>query len=431
MIIKRDLYLNQLINTKNNGMVKVITGIRRSGKSFLLFNLFYGHLISMGIDDSHIIKFAFDSEEYLSIIGENILNINIRKRKVNEHKFSNYIKSKIIDNNQYYLLLDEVQYLESFEAVLNGYLRKDNLDIYVTGSNAKFLSKDVITEFRGRGWEIHINPLSLLEFKQVYDGSIEEAYKEYSLYGGLPKILDFKDKESKVKYLNSIFEETYLKDIMERNIIKNKEELDELLNFLASSIGSLTNPKKLSDTFESVKKIKIHSDTISRYLEYLTDAYLIASPKRYDISGKAYINSPLKYYFTDLGLRNSRLNFREFEPQKLMENIIYNELISRGYNVDVGSTSLYEKNKEGKSVIQKREVDFVCNLGDKKYYIQVSYQIESKEKLIQEEKSLLSIKDGFKKIIIVKENIKPHYNEEGIYILGLYDFLLDPKSLDS
>lgn len=430
MVIKRDLYLNQLIEAKNNGMIKVITGIRRSGKSFLLFNLFYGYLISQGIDDSHIIRFAFDSDDYLSLIGENILDIDIRKRKVNAKKFSSYIKSKIKDNSQYYLLLDEVQYLESFEAVLNGYLGKDNLDIYVTGSNAKFLSKDIITEFRGRGWEIHVNPLSLLEFKQVYDGSISDAYKEYSLYGGLPKILEFKDTISKVKYLNSIFEETYIKDIMERNIIKNQQELDELLNFLASSIGSLTNPKKLSDTFLSVKKVKIHTDTISKYLEYLSDAYLIASPKRYDISGKGYINSPLKYYFTDLGLRNAKLNFREIEEQKIMENIIYNELVCRGFKVDVGSISLYEKNKEGKSVLKKVEVDFVCNLGDKRYYIQVAYTLDSKEKLEQEERSLLNIKDAFKKIIIVKDTLKPHYNEEGIYILGLYDFLLDIKSLD-
>lgn len=429
MIIKRDIYLNKLVNSIDNGMIKVITGLRRSGKTFLLFNLFYNYLLESGVNEDHIIKFAFDSQDYLSLIKEDILKVNIRKRKINPKKFNDYINKKIIDKDKYYLLLDEIQYLESFETVLNGYLRYNNLDVYVTGSNAKFLSKDIITEFRGRGWEIHINPLSFLEFKSVYNGTNDEAYKEYSLYGGLPRILSFNDEESKAKYLTSIFNETYIKDILDRNIIKNPQELSELLDFLASSIGSLTNPKKLSDTFKSVKKVNIHSDTISNYINYLVDSFLISSPKRYDISGKGYINSPLKYYFSDIGLRNAKLNFREFEQQKIMENIVYNELITRGYNVDVGAIDLYEKNSNNKSVLKNTEVDFVCNQKDKRYYIQVAYTTNSLEKIKQEQKSLLHIKDSFKKIIIVKDNIIPHYNNDGIFIINLYDFLLNINSL--
>ena len=430
MIIKRDLYLNRLIDSMDNGMIKVVTGLRRSGKSFLLFNLFYQYLLNEGVDDEHIIKFAFDSQDYLSLIHEDILDIDIRKRKVNPKKFMDYINRKVTDNKKYYLLLDEIQYLDSFEAVLNGYLRKDNLDVYVTGSNAKFLSKDIITEFRGRGWEIHLNPLSFAEFRQAFNGSDDEAYREYSLYGGLPKIMDFKDDESKVRYLNNFFEETYIKDILDRNVIKNPKELSELLDFLASSIGSLTNPKKLSDTFQSIKKVKIHSDTINRYIEYFVDSFLISDPKRYDINGKAYINSPLKYYFSDLGLRNARLNFREIEQPRIMENIVYNELMVRGYNVDVGVVELYEQNASGKSVLKKTEVDFVCNQADTRYYIQVAFTIDSEEKIAQEQKSLLHINDAFKKIIIVKDAVKPHYNNYGVFIIGLYDFLLDQNSLN-
>ena len=425
MVIKRDFYLKQLINSMNIGMIKVITGIRRSGKSYLLFELFNDFLLKNNVDSNHIIKFAFDSQDYLDLIGEDLLDLSIKKRKVNPKKFNDYIKSKIIDNQTYYILLDEIQLLDNFEAVLNGYLRKDNLDVYVTGSNAKFLSKDVITEFRGRGWEIHVNPLSFKEFLQVFDGTTDEAYNEYAIYGGLPKLFEFKNEVDKVKYLNNIFEETYLKDIIERNKIMNIDELGELLNFLSSSIGSLTNPTKLSNTFESVKHVKIHPDTIRRYIEYFTDSFLISAPKRYDIIGKGYINSPLKYYFSDMGLRNARLNFRELEQPRLMENIVYNELVMRGYNVDVGMVELYEQNSNGKSVLKKTEVDFICNQADKRYYIQVAYTIDSDDKIAQEQKSLLNINDGFKKIIIVKDSIKPHYNNYGIYIISLYDFLLN------
>ena len=430
MNIKRDFYLNQLIDSKHNGMIKVITGIRRSGKSYLLFEIFNDYLLNSNVDSEHIIKFAFDSQDYLDLIGEDLLDINIKKRKVNPKKFNEYIKSKIVDKDMYYLLLDEIQLLDSFEAVLNGYLRKDNLDVYVTGSNAKFLSKDVITEFRGRGWQIHVNPLSFKEFKQVFKGSNDEAYNEYAVYGGLPKLFEFKTEADKVKYLNNIFEETYLKDIIDRNKVVNVTELGELLDFLSSSIGSLTNPTKLSNTFDSVKHVKIHSETIKKYIEYFADSFLISTPKRYDIIGKGYINSPLKYYFSDMGLRNARLNFRELELPRLMENIVYNELVMRGYNVDVGVVELYEQNAKGKSVLKKTEVDFVCNQADKRYYIQVAYTIDSEDKIKQEQKSLLHINDAFKKIIIVKDSIKPHYNNYGVYIIGLYDFLLNENILD-
>ena len=431
MVIKRDFYLNKLIDAKNNGMIKVITGIRRAGKSYLLFNLFYDYLINNNIDQNHIIKFAFDSQEYLDLIDEDLIDLSITKKKVDSRKFNNYIKNKLIDNNKYYILLDEIQLLDNFEAVLNGYLRRENLDIYVTGSNATFLSKDIITEFRGRGWQIHINPLSFKEFKQVFNGTNDEAYNEYAVYGGLPKLFDFKSESDKAKYLNNIFEETYLKDILDRNKINNIDYIGELLNFLASSIGSLTNPTKLANTFASVKHVNIHPDTIRKYISYFVDSFLVATPKRYDINGKGYINSPLKYYFTDMGLRNARLNFRELEQPRLMENIVYNELVMRGYNVDVGMVEMYEQNIQGKSVLKKTEVDFICNLSDKRYYIQVSYALDSEDKLNQEQKSLLHINDAFKKIIIVKDALKPHYNQKGIYIIGLYDFLLNENILDS
>lgn len=430
MIISRDFYLKQLICSKHNGMIKVITGLRRSGKSFLLFELFYKHLLDKNVNPDHIIKFAFDSQDYLDLIDEDYLKLKINNRKVDPFKFNNYIKSKIIDDSTYYILLDEIQLLDSFEAVLNGYLRKNNLDVYVTGSNAKFLSKDIITEFRGRGWQIHINPLSFKEYYEATNKSIDQAYNEYAVYGGLPKLIDFSNEYDKVKYLNNIFDETYIKDIIERNKVVNTSELGELLDFLSSSIGSLTNPTKLSNTFDSVKHVKIHPDTIKKYIDYFADSFLITTPKRYDINGKSYINTPLKYYFSDMGLRNARLNFRELELPRLMENIVYNELVMRGYNVDVGVVELYEKNSKGKSVLKKTEVDFICNQSDKRYYIQVAYTIDSEEKIAQEQKSLLHINDAFKKIIIIKDSIKSHYNQYGVYIICLYDFLLNMNSLD-
>ena len=416
MEIKRDSYLRKLIDRQHNGLVKVITGIRRCGKSYLLFELFYKYLKEQGVDDSHIIKLALDDRK--------------NKKYRNPDVLCDYVHEQIIDDMPYYILLDEVQFVDEFEDVLNSFLHIKNADTYVTGSNAKFLSRDIITEFRGRGDEIHVSPLSFKEFYSVYDGSKEEAWKQYCLYGGLPKVLEYKTDEDKVAYLKNIFEETYLTDIKERHVIRNDAELNELLDILSSSIGSLTNPKKLSDTFKSVKQVSLHPDTINNYLEYLVDSYLIAQAKRYDIKGKKYINTPSKYYFTDMGLRNARLNFRQYEETHIMENVIYNELQIMGFNVDVGVVE-YRKDVDGKSVRVQAEVDFVCNKADKRYYIQSAYSIPDREKMLQEQNSLTRINDSFKKIIIVKDAIKTHYNEDGVLILSLFDFLLEENSLEN
>ena len=414
MEIKRDVYLKKLTDRMNNGLIKVITGIRRCGKSYLLFELFYKYLKEHGVPDSHIIKLALDDKK----------NRHFR----DPDALYDYVSYRIVDEKQYYILLDEVQYVNEFEDVLNGFLHIKNADTYVTGSNAKFLSKDIITEFRGRGDEVHLSPLSFKEFYSVYDGNKEDAWKEFCLYGGLPKILEYKTDEDKADYLKNIFEETYLTDIKDRHKIRNDAELAELLDILSSSIGSLTNPKKLSDTFKSVKQVSLHPDTINNYLEYLTDSYLISQSKRYDIKGKKYINTPSKYYFTDIGLRNARLNFRQFEETHIMENIIYNEMKIMGYNIDVGVVE-YSKNANGKSVRIQAEVDFVCNKADKRYYIQSALSIPDKEKMEQEQNSLSKIADSFKKIIIVKDAFNTHYNENGILILNLYDFLLEENCL--
>lgn len=416
MEIKRDVYLRKLIDRQHNGLVKVITGIRRCGKSYLLFELFYKYLKEQGVDDSHIIKLALDDRK--------------NKKYRNPDELCNYVHAQIVDDKPYYILLDEVQFVDEFEDVLNSFLHIKNADTYVTGSNAKFLSKDIITEFRGRGDEIHVSPLSFKEFYSVYDGSKEDAWKEYCLYGGLPKILEYKTDEDKVAYLKNIFEETYLTDIKERHKIRNDAELAELLDILSSSIGSLTNPKKLSDTFRSVKQVSIHPDTLNNYLEHLVDSYLISQAKRYDIKGKKYINTPSKYYFTDIGLRNARLNFRQNEETHIMENVIYNELKIMGFNLDVGVVE-YSKAIEGKSVRVQAEVDFVCNKADKRYYIQSAFSIPDREKMLQEQNSLTRINDSFKKIIIVKDVIKSHYNEDGVLILNLFDFLLRETSLEN
>lgn len=416
MEIKRDVYLRKLIDRQHNGLVKVITGIRRCGKSYLLFELFYKYLKEQGVDDSHIIKLALDDRK--------------NKKYRNPDELCDYVHAQIVDDKPYYILLDEVQFVNEFEDVLNSFLHIKNADTYVTGSNAKFLSKDIITEFRGRGDEIHVSPLSFKEFYSVYDGSKEDAWKEYCLYGGLPKILEYKTDEDKVAYLKNIFEETYLTDIKERHKIRNDAELAELLDILSSSIGSLTNPKKLSDTFRSVKQVSIHPDTLNNYLEHLVDSYLISQAKRYDIKGKKYINTPSKYYFTDIGLRNARLNFRQYEETHIMENVIYNELKIMGFNLDVGVVE-YSKAIDGKSVRVQAEVDFVCNKADKRYYIQSAFSIPDREKMLQEQNSLTRINDSFKKIIIVKDAIKSHYNEDGVFILNLFDFLLEETSLEN
>ena len=414
MEIKRDRYLKKLTDRMNNGLIKVITGIRRSGKSYLLFEFFYKYLKEQGVDDNHIIKLALDDRR--------------NKQYRNPDALCDYVYKKIADEKQYYILLDEVQFVDEFEDVLNSFLHIKNADTYVTGSNAKFLSKDIITEFRGRGDEIHISPLSFKEFFSVYDGTKEDAWKEFCLYGGLPKVLEYKTDEDKVVYLKNIFEETYLTDIKEKYKIRNGAKLSELLDVLSSSIGSLTNPKKLSYTFKSVKQVSFHPDTINHYLEYLCDSYLISQAKRYDIKGKKYINTPSKYYYTDIGLRNARLNFRQYEETHIMENIIYNELKIMDFNVDVGVVE-YSKNENGKSVRIQAEVDFVCNKADQRYYIQSAFSIPDQEKMLQEQNSLMRIADSFKKIIIVKDGIKSHYNENGVLILNLFDFLLNENSL--
>lgn len=416
MEIKRDAYLRKLIDRQHNGLVKVITGIRRCGKSYLLFELFYKYLKEQGVDDSHIIKLALDDRK--------------NKKYRDPDELCDYVHEQIIDDKPYYILLDEVQFVDEFEDVLNSFLHIKNADTYVTGSNAKFLSKDIITEFRGRGDKIHVSPLSFKEFYSVYDGSKEDAWKQYCLYGGLPKVLEYKTDEDKVAYLKNIFEETYLTDIKERHKIRNDAELAELLDILSSSIGSLTNPKKLSDTFKSVKQVSLHPDTINNYLEYLVDSYLISQSKRYDIKGKKYINTPSKYYFTDMGLRNARLNFRQYEETHIMENVIYNELKIMGFNLDVGVVE-YSKAVDGKSVRVQAEVDFVCNKADKRYYIQSAFSIPDREKMLQEQNSLTRINDSFKKIIIVKDAIKTHYNDDGVLILNLFDFLLEENSLEN
>lgn len=412
MEIKRDIYLNKLISHMHNGMIKVITGIYHCGKSYLLFKLFYDYLISSGIKEEQIIRLALDDRR--------------NKKYRNPDELCDYVYSLVNDDHMHYILLDEVQFVDEFEDVLNSFLHVKNVDVYVTGSNAKFLSKDIITEFKGRGDQIHIQPLTFAEFFSVYGGSKEEAWKEYIEYGGLPKIIDFKTHKGKIDYLNNIFSETYIKDITSRYKIKNEPELEELLDILASSIGSATNPKKLSDTFKSVKNISIHSLTLKKYIDYLTDAFIISQAKRYDVKGKKYINTPAKYYFVDLGLRNARLNFRQLEKSHLMENVIYNELIARGFSVDVGVVEVNSKNKNGNFSIKQLEVDFVCNSGDKRYYVQSALTMPTREKTIQEQRSLMNINDSFKKIIIVKDVISSWYTEEGILIVSLFDFLLNP-----
>ena len=416
MEIKRDRYLNLLISKKHNGLIKVITGMRRCGKSYLLFNLFKNYLLSEGIEKSHIIEIAFDAYENKQYRDPDVLYP--------------YLKEKIKDDGMYYVLLDEVQLLGEFEAILNSLTRMKNVDVYVTGSNARFLSKDVITEFRGRGDEVHMYPLSFAEFMSVYPGTKQDGWNEYMLYGGLPLVLSFTTPDQKIAFLKSLFEETYISDIVGRHNIRNKAELEELLNILSSAIGSLTNPEKLAATFRSVKNKKISSNTIKKYIDYLCDSFLIDSAVRYDVKGKKYIDTPVKYYFTDMGLRNARLNFRQLEETHSMENIIFNELKIRGFNVDVGVIIQYDTNEKGNSIRKQLEIDFVCNKGSKRYYIQSAYAIPDQAKMEQEQRSLMLTGDFFKRIIITKDTPAPHYNENGVLIMSVYDFLLNENSLD-
>jgi predicted AAA+ superfamily ATPase len=413
--MERNLYLDKLIRRKNNGMIKVITGIRRSGKTYLLFQLFYEYLIKSGVDKAHIIKIALDDR--------------INKKYRDPDALCEYVHNAVKDDDIYYVLLDEVQMVSEFEDVLNSFLHLRNVDTYVTGSNAKFLSKDIITEFRGRGDQVHLFPLSFAEYMLGRGIDKRQAWQEYTMYGGLPKMLEIENEEDKAAYLRDIFKETYIKDILERNDVRNPVEMEEVLDYLSSAIGGLTNPKKLADTFKTVKNVSVHPDTIKTYLDYFEDSFLISRANRYDVKGKKYISTPMKFYFTDCGLRNVRINFRQYEETHIMENVIYNELLIRGYNVDVGMVEYNYSTKEKKKVRKQLEVDFVCNQGSKRIYIQSALALPTREKEEQEQLSLQNINDSFKKIIIVKDG-PTHYNESGILILNLFDFLLKENSLE-
>lgn len=430
MEIKRDVYLDRLVARKQNGFIKVITGIRRCGKSYLMNKIFYNYLLSEGIDKDHIIKFAFDSAEDLLLIDEDIIEINEKNRKVNPKKFMKYISGKIEDDSVYYLLLDEVQLLGSFEAVLNGYLRKDNFDIYVTGSNSKFLSSDILTEFEGRGDEVHILPLSFSEFYSVYEGTKEEAFDDYMVYGGLPAIASMKTNEQKSNYLITQMNNVYIKDIVARNNLNSNQDISELVDVLSSGISTLTNPRKLENTFKSSKNSTLCASTIDKYIGYLKNSFLISKAERYDVKGKKYISTPYKLYFEDTGLRNARLNFRQIEETHLMENIIYNELRYRGYNVDVGVIEFREKNDDGKEIRKQVEIDFVANQGSKRYYVQSAYAIPNNEKWEQETRPFDKTNDSFKKIVIVEKSMKPRRDEKGYLMMGVKEFLLDLNSLE-
>lgn len=415
MIIKRDLYLDKLIRSMHNGMIKVITGIRRCGKSYLLFNLFVEYLKSQGVTDNQIIKIDLEDRR----------NNKLR----NPDALLEYIDAHISKEGMYYVMLDEVQLVDEFEDVLNSYLKIPNVDIYVTGSNSRFLSSDVITEFRGRGYEIKIAPLSFSEFFSVFKGSREEAMEEYLTYGGLPMIVSLHTPEEKMKYLDALFKKTYITDILDRYKIRNVAELEELIDILASSIGGLINPNKLMNTFKSVKNVSISLNTISSFLEILQEVFMIEKSIRYDIKGKKYIDTPAKYYFSDLGLRNARINFRQYEITHLMENLIYNELVIRGLLVDVGVVVLNTKNEDGKSQRKQLEVDFVCNEGSKRCYIQSAFRLPTEEKRKQELRSLIHINDNFQKFIITDEPIKRYQNDDGVIFMNVYEFLLDKDSL--
>lgn len=416
MEIRRDIYLKKLINRMHNGMIKVVTGIRRSGKSYLLFTIFKDYLLSEGVDEDHIISIELDRLE--------------NKKYRNPYVVLEKIKSQLIDSKDYYIFLDEVQLLDQFEDVLNSLLHIKNVDVYVTGSNSKFLSKDIITEFRGRGDEVHVYPVSFREYMTVFNGDKYEGWSSYVRFGGLPLTVTMNSDEQRVEYLTRLFEETYIKDIIERNHIEKKQELNDLINVLASGIGSLTNPSKIVATFNSVIQSDISLNTVRSYIEYLEDAFIISEANRYDVKGRKYIGTPLKYYFEDVGLRNARLGFRQVEETHLMENIIYNELRVRGFSVDVGVVMKRKRTKAGVQEKKQLEIDFIANQGSRRYYIQSAFSIPDEEKREQEKASLINVGDSFKKIIIVKDVIKPWHDDDGILTISLYDFLLDEKSLE-
>ena len=415
MKIKRDIYLDRLIRREKNGLIKIVTGVRRCGKSYLLFNLFHNYLLEKGVREDHIIEIALDDRS--------------NKELRDPDNMLKYVKERIVDKDTYYIILDEVQLLAEFEDVLNSFMHIRNADVYVTGSNSKFLSSDLVTEFRGRGDEIRIYPLSLREYCSVYEGSADEAWDDYFTSGGLPLILSRETTEEKAEYLMSLFQKVYLSDIIDRHKVRHQEELDELVDILASAVGSLTNPLKLANAFKSVKKKTISDKTLKKYMDYLMDAFLVSKAVRYDIKGRKYIGSPAKFYFEDVGLRNARLNFRQMEENHIMENIIYNELRIRGYHVDVGLVEQFGKNSENKTTKKQLEVDFVVTRGSEKYYIQSAFAMNTEGKREQEERPLNAIGDSFKKIIVVRDNIKVRRNDMGIVTIGVRNFLLDEHSL--
>lgn len=425
--IKRDRYLNQLIEKQGNGAVKIVTGVRRCGKSYLLFELFRKHLLSEGVKKEQIISLSLDDDE--------------NEEYLDPAKLSQYLKSKITNEDDiFYILLDEAQLAITEEeykgkgmirlyGILNSLLRHRNVDIYITGSNSKFLSSDILTEFRGRGDEIRVHPLSFAEFMSVYSGDPYSGYRDYSLYGGLPYVVTAKTAEEKIRYLNNLFKSTYLRDIIDRHNLKGDIVMDTLVDILSSDTATLTNPTKLANSFVS-HSIKTNATTVSTYIDYLIDAFIISRAQRYDIKGKKYIGSPFKYYFEDIGLRNARLNFRQLEPTHTMENILYNELVLRGFNVDIGVVEKYAKNSKGQNTVVLLEVDFVCNKGSQRYYIQSAYSIPDESKMEQEQASLDRIADSFKKVIVVQDNVAPWYTEKGYLVINILDFLLDPSSLE-
>lgn len=427
MEIRRDEYLARLIARKHNGFIKVITGIRRCGKSYLMNNLFYEHLLSCNIEKSHIIRFAFDSASDLLKIGENpiVLDNSKEDRKVDPEKFLSWLMPQITEDGMYYLLLDEVQKLGAFESVLNGFLRKENLDVYVSGSNSKFLSKDILTEFVGRGDEVHVMPLSFSEYYSFKGGDKSETYDEYSVYGGLPAVALMNTEEQKASYLSTQFQNVYIRDIVRRYSIKEDSSLSEVIDVIASGISTLTNPKRIANTMNTIHKNNVCEATVDRYIGYAEDAFLLKRVKRFNVKGRKYIGTPYKIYFEDIGLRNARLSFRQIEETHIMENIIYNELRFRGFLVDVGIVESKENNDRN-----YYEIDFVCTQGNRKYYIQSAYDIPNGEKYNQEIKGLEKINDNFKKVIIVNKSMKPRYNENGYLFMGVKEFLLDKDSLD-
>ena len=416
MEIKRDIYLKKLIDRRGNGMIKVITGVRRCGKSYLVFKLFKEFLLSQGVGEDHIVGINLEDRR--------------NKRLRDPDALLEHIDKQMRDGSMYYILLDEVQLVGDFEDVLNSYLSIANADVYVTGSNAKFLSKDVITEFRGRGDEVKVYPLSFAEFMSAYSGSRQQGLDEYMTYGGLPQILSLKTEEQKSAYLKSLFTETYLKDIKERYAIRHEEELEDLLNIISSSVGSMTNPAKLVNTFKSVKNVTISAETVKSYLDYLCDSFLVEKAMRYDVKGRKYIDTPYKFYFSDMGLRNARLNFRQDEKTHLMENVIFNELLIRGFNVDVGVVPVVNTDQNGKQYRSQLEIDFVCNQGSRRYYLQSAFKLDSDEKKMQEQASLQKVNDSFKKIIVTGEESLVHRNDDGITTISIYDFLLNQNSLE-